>query len=264
MAVNYKQCMSEIFGNEPLAQFPELERARNLFIALFNNDTPLINLGYSSSQRAKAKKALGLIQEEGRVLNPNSSARSLYFSDKSGVDVAEITQLIQDGGFHLYAGHDPTAGGGVENLIFAIEGAKPTVFGDSFTVAEVNLLNPEVNVADLDGLMKIFYGGGNYTRTAVTKKNPLSVLGRAAGVTGTYRAAWVDSETKLEFVAEISLPQAEQFEPDYHRWRRLPQLADLRGEVTSFGRRPNVSRENVLEVFNRQATPEARGIFVVS
>jgi len=53
--------------NEVVEKYPKLFRARELFIKLFVDSRPLVNLGYTSQQVEYAKPCLALIQEEGSV-----------------------------------------------------------------------------------------------------------------------------------------------------------------------------------------------------
>ncbi len=50
-----------------LSKYPDLQRARDLFIELLSSDRPLRNLGYNAKQTQVAKPILMLTQEEGQV-----------------------------------------------------------------------------------------------------------------------------------------------------------------------------------------------------
>ncbi len=242
--------MSEAPLNEPLAQFPELARARSLFIVLFKDDSPLINLGYTGGQRRETKPVLILIQESGEVLNPETTNQSLYFVDDSGQQFVEIALLPKDAGFSLFAAKDPVSRGLVGLLGALTTELHPPVFDDSFAVAQINLVRQNTIERDLSRLIPAFYEEG-YALPQLKPDSLLSRAGRMLGKTTTFRAQWTD-DIQRDFVVELKPPTSESKEGYYHHWRRLAPLSDFQGTVVPIGRKPNSSKDQILETLNRQ------------
>ena len=105
--------------------------------------------------------------------------------------------------------------------------------------------------------LKAFYEGG-YGLPQLRQESVLSRIGRTLGKTTTFRAQWTD-ETQRDFVVELKPPAKEVKEGYYHHWRRLNPLSDLQGTVVPVGRKPNSSKEQILEVFNRQPEKAFQG-----
>ncbi len=63
----------------------------------------------------------------------------------------------------------------------------------------------------------------------------------------TYKATWIDEETKLDLVVETDLYDREVGEPHPKKyvetWRRLPVIEHEGKSWLPFGRKPNVSKE---------------------
>lgn len=80
-----------------LAQFPELQRARELFVDLFQDRSPLVNLGYSTRQIAFAVPVLSRMQEGGNIRDYIRDYPSLFFGDLNdpdyeGVEIGKVYQ----------------------------------------------------------------------------------------------------------------------------------------------------------------------------
>ena len=74
---------------------------------------------------------------------------------------------------------------------------------------------------------------------SLRKENILTKTARVLGLTATFRAAWIDEETKRQFVVEITEPKRE--EREYAIWRKLNPITDTIGTVIPFGMMANVS-----------------------
>lgn len=240
---------SEVPLNEPLAQYPELARARNLYIALFKDDAQLINLNYTAAQRKVAKPVLTLIQDPGEVLHPGQPYCYLSFMDETGAKRVGIYALPEKVGYGLLAVDDPIPAG-LSGLIEALTAKPPAPVFDDYRVAEINLISNLEVTADLPRLIKAFYEGG-YGLSQLRQENVLSRIARTLGKITTFRAQWTD-DTRRDFVVELKPATKETKGSYYHEWRKLNPLSDLQGTVVPIGRKPNSSKEQILEVFNRQ------------
>ena len=90
--------------NEVLSKFPDLARARNLYISLLTKDSSaLVNLGYTGAKLIKAKNVLSLLIEAGEINdhitdNPYLSIKSPTLGWAQGL---EIYHLPSKQGFYL-------------------------------------------------------------------------------------------------------------------------------------------------------------------
>ena len=95
--------------DETLAQFPDLARARELYIDLFKDNSPLVNLGYNSRQIEYAVHTLLLLQGEGEVnVETRSTSPYLVFKnpDNNSEEDVYINCLPSKQGFYLGATRD--------------------------------------------------------------------------------------------------------------------------------------------------------------
>lgn len=253
--------MSETFKprldfDETIAKFPDFTRARELYITLFKDRTPLVNLGYTSRQIEFSIPTLRLLEEEGKV-NTDLGRPYLDFQSPDNPDEGvEIDYLLNGLGFYLFAHNDTTLldnPPGTGRLIYALFGSRMKVLDDIGGIARIVLFQDTSDINSLDYLIPQLHN--NLTEgmeSGVRRENILTKTARALRLTTTYRGAWVDERTKLEFVVEINDPQYTKLglEPDYDIWRRLNSVSDNQGSMVPFGKKPNISQEKVKDVLS--------------
>lgn len=245
--------------SETLGRFPELARARNLYIDLFKDDSSLVNCGYTAQQKVLAKDALQLIEGPGKIYHPNKpKLTQLVFME--GGKWAAIKKFANEVGYELTAVNEPYfARTPAWEVAYVMRTEKSPVFEMDY-VAIINLVKQGTVEDNLDSLIHTFFNEGAYSLTKTQKENPLSKVTRALGMTATYRARWVDESTKLEFVIEIKSPTDKELGgPFYHTWRRLNAISDAKGKVIPFGRKANVSKEKVLRTLDNEPASVVHG-----
>ncbi len=231
--------------SKEINKFPELFRARELFINLFSDQSPFINLGYSRQQMLYALPSIGLIQDEGKLVIDNfKNDPNLTFDDTLGSwDLwTGIYHLPDKQGSYLFSTRERTITHemSVSERFFAmISGPSVSIFGENdLKVAHIALFNENAPINNLDYLLPILYK--NIITDApmnIRKEGIINKLGRKLKILGTYQASWVDEKTKLEFVAKIEIPEMEGYEPEYVHWRKLFQVKDDKGTMTPIGQK---------------------------
>lgn len=258
--------MSEIPSPQPefdevLSRFPELARARSLFIELFKDRSPLINLGYTSRQVEFALPVLRLLEEEGGVMDHLRDPYLTFDNPRdSWVEALEVYYLPSRQGFYLSATRDETARGWddlteVERLWRMLYTQNPVIIFSDFSdeIAHIGLFDETADVTNLDYLIREFYAD-SFTNApeGMRREGKLTKIARAIGIAGTYRATWVDDETKLEFVAKLDAPEYRQLGSDYVAYRRLRPISDNQGTVVPFGKKANVFEQKVTKILSAQ------------
>lgn len=237
-------------------EFPQLARARELFIALFRDRSPLVNLGYTNLQIEFTIPVLRLIEGEGKVVTDSNDRYLPYldFDNPTGEN-ANISSLPNNG-FLLYAARYPSEEEGLtrdERLIRWLFGNPIKVLDDDVTVAKVGLF-PEVreNAIDLNVIVPLLYS----TEIRLSRETLATKISRKVANMGpaTFRAAWLDDRTRIEFAVEIMDPQSRRLgleESEYALWRRLNNISDSQGTMTPFGQKPDGSKEMVSHAFSQ-------------
>lgn len=254
---------------------PELEYGRELFIRLFRDESPLINLGYTPAQRTAAKRALRSLEEEGRLfLKPYP-----WVSFGEEYVGAELAQL-EHAGYYLTAFYD--ASGKVASGLFPKAKdrlAAQIILGERFGFFEdeppghaviIHILSQEAAEADLATLVKHLYegSGGTKRRVRLEEATKLATLkSQILPSAATYRAAWVDEETKLELVVENNFRSKALGEDasikEVQLWRRLP-TQDFKGKSwVPFGRKPNTSKKRLLKILEEKRERVVTGRLVL-
>lgn len=229
---------------DSLSKFPDLEYGRDLFVQLFHTETPLINLGYKSSQREIAKPVLRLMESEGRVrLKP----LEVYFGESGEATV--VLQKLRNGGYYMYADR-----GGHPSFMQMI--TSKGFFDNEFLtiVARVNMLSGNQDYCDINTLVTHLYEGQITDRPIhMEPRNPLSQLKSALlPNTAIYKAAWTDEETKLELVIESNFVDKAladgDSQPEIEIWRRL-STQNLEGQKwVPWGKKPNISEDRLKKI----------------
>jgi hypothetical protein len=239
--------------SESNVKYPDLMRARELYVVLLKDSSPLVNLGYVGSQISRAKNVLSLLEEPGEVMehlkdDPYISISQEGHSTEQGL---EIYHLPDRHGFLLTA-YQESRGLSVMQMIFADH--KDSIFADgSSEVAYIALMKPGVDLTNLQTLVPEITYGLTYTEAplGVQKETVLTRPLQKAGLVGTYQAAWVDDKEKDEFVVTINVPENEG-KPIWEAFRKLLPVSDENGSMTPFGRKPNVNKDKVMKIFQEQ------------
>ncbi len=241
----------ESFDDEVLTRFPELARARMLFVDLFQDRTPLVNLGYSPRQIEWVVPTLKLIEGPGEI-DTHLKLPSLHFyrnNEDPDCENMEIYMLDNGGGYSMSGVHDKTMSrreveSGNDLLYRFLFSKNPVQMYEIYggQVAEVAMFKPEVDTNNLNYLIGVALALMYYAKP-VFKDNALARLGKRMNIVGTFSATWVD-ERKNEFVIKTDIPQ-EQSKPEYFYWKRLKSLINRDEEFTPFGSKPSVSHQQV-------------------
>lgn len=243
--------------DETLARFPQLARARELFIALFRDRLPLVNLGYTNLQIEFTVPAMRLIEGEGEVITDPKDKYLPYLNFDSSTNPGENANIscLPNNGFLLFVSRD-TAGEEEltdhEGLIRLLIG-NPIKVIDDIVVAKAGLFPElEVDAIDLSLVVPALYS----TEMRLKRETLTTKVSRKVANLGpaTFRAAWLDDRTKIEFAVEIIDPQLRRIglaESDYTLWRRLNAVSDNQGAMTPFGQKPGDSKEIVSRAFSK-------------
>lgn len=240
---------------KPDKQF-DLEYGRELFINLFKDSTPFINMGYSPSQIELAKIPLRLIEEEGT----QSGNRVQWRTD----DYVYSTNLhgMNYGGFYLEGGSNHMLlffVGPEEDRVQHLRASTPRVkFFDYETEQMFALAMVPSDIDDTHSLVTKLYE----TSYGEMKKRDLidNVVPRQGYDRGIYTAAWMDDKTKLDLVVkykhktlnEYLLAEIGQKDGKIDVWRRLPNVELEGAEWTPYGRKPNTSVSQAMSAFEKK------------
>ena len=240
--------------DEVLAQFPDLARARNLYISLFHDSSPLVNLGYIGGQITQAKVVLDLLTESGEVHTHIPNDPYLFIEDPKFPESrsVEISHLRSKQGFMLNADADVSNTAIIRNMFRPV--SQNILFDDiPFKVAHIGLFDSnQVDFNDLDFLVRQLTqasGGAafSFAPLGMQKENLLTAAAKKLDLAVTYMAAWTDGERKHEFMAQIDVPE-NHGDPVYLAYRKLSPISDLKGSMTPFGRKPSISKDKVLGI----------------
>lgn len=239
------------------------EYGRNLYVNLFHDDTPFVNLGYPLELRSLARRALYHLEEEGRI---NGGKWAFFGNDDESVSI----HLLRHGGYWLYAHVDfhPIIGSLDDYPTIEAYRRQRSRF-DFFethapgTVAFIAMLPADVDYTDIHGLVRHLYEGTAGSGDNITME-PSSLISNIKTHifirNAVYRAAWVDDKSKLELVVEsnFSAKDDEHTDMEMDVWRRLPTVEYEGKSWTPFGKKPNMSRR-----FAKQALEKLKGKVVI-
>ncbi len=260
--------MPEERGKDSLAQFPELQRAREAYITLFKDSLPFTQLAYSPRQIRFVQPAIKLIESQGRIGYEGKTRKKNYlvFSD---TDKGMWTTIVRDfpAVMAMRANRDYFrelhASGDLERLdstsimILSMENrykvwdymeSEP----DTALVAHVDLVDPTVvAIDDLSSIVKALRSG--FFTPNLRKSSPVSRLARQLRLATPYKAVWVDPETKLEFAVVIE----SHLDPEvpmtfFEIWRKLNPVTDEQGVLVPWGKKANSSQQVVERVFQSE------------
>jgi hypothetical protein len=250
--------MSSEQRKDNLLQFPDLENARNLFVQLFQTETPLINLGYNTQQREIVKPVLKLMEGEGRV---SLKSLEVYFDGIGGATV--VLERLKRGGHRLLAdkgGHL----GFMEMMVGRgfFDNELPTI------VAHMCMLPGDKNYSDIQTLVSHLYEG--YISNKPVHLEPSAPLSRLKSMlspnTAIYKAAWTDDDTKLELIIESNFVDKALADglsdQEIEIWRRLPTQSLDGQSWVPWGKKPNISEDTLKKILDEKRTKIATGQLV--
>lgn len=242
---------SQQISSKEMNQYSDLFRARELFINLFRDKNPLINLGYTEQQINYTLSSLKLIQEEGKVKTDYRKCPYLSFSGEEGSWglSTEIYHLLDYQGFFLDSerGKKITPDMSQTEKIFAFFAEPSVIIFDDYhpQVANIALFNEESPINNLDYLVSILYRDYTKAPLGLQKERYISKFRRDKfGTVGTYQVSWVDERTKLEFVAKIDTPENPNI-PYYVHWRKLAPINDEKGAMIPIGKKAGSSSRKI-------------------
>lgn len=236
-----------------LQQFPELQRARGLFIDLFKDRSPLVSLGYTSRQIGRTMPVLQLIEGDGKVeishFLPNLSFQK---PRDPNVETATIDQLPDFNGYYLYATNERRVKGEnrEERLWDSLKPNPNRMFEtDEISVAQIILFKERANVKDLKYLVKTVIAL-EYFPVKVQRENFVSRFVKEFGLVGTFQATWLDNN-RTEFVVKAEVPN-ELTETAYYHWKLLKPISDRYGVITPVGQKPNISHRKIDKILTSE------------
>ncbi len=275
-----KETSSQGEFDKGLAQYPDLARAREIFIDLLQDKLPLIKLGYTGKQIEFALPVLRLLEDEGEVATHIRNNPYLYFSNPNDpwAEALQVYRLPKRQGFYLWAIRDETARGWgnlskTERFKRILQAKQPVVIFQDLPeqVAHIGLFEEGADINNLDYLVRRLIIDVLITNAplGIRAENPVTKFARAVGATATYEAAWVDPQTQLEFVAKVDLPRGKKPDPVQSvcvGYRKLvPPLRNYMGKtMTVIGKVPNTSDEKVTKVLSTHFQKYISGEFALS
>ncbi len=262
----------------------KFEYGRDLYVALFKDDAPFVNLGFAPRQKGLARRVLSQLEGPGTVvLSPYPCA---YFTETDPLNPTDTQdavymRFLRHSGYNIHA-DIPTPSYYKADPLSAVWPPEPlydsfdayrsalqemTFFegDDPGVVAVVNMLPWTTDYSDVNQLVKHLYEGTEISNNIITAE-PQTLASRLKSPfspkTATFRAAWVDDQTKLDLVVESDFMDrvfdTKKPEKYIDIWRRLPEL-DQDGQIwIPFGKKPNSSNKNAKLAF------EAKGKRVVT
>lgn len=258
-----------------ISQYEELRYARDLFVHLFRDGAPFSNLGYGPAQVQTALTALRQLENEKGHVRPYSA----YFADEDQ-HYSSAVHNLKYGGWQLRAHRNiykmlkDTANNSEDDLMIFAKYVthKPRVpFFDNEsidTVVIVDMLPPGENCENIEKLVPNLYITTGFSGWGFDTMNEDATVSRIKSKLmyyfrqyhSTYKAAWVDDETKLDLVVLHGDPHIrdmakygsygeDQKEGKLDIWRRLPEQ-ELYGKVWApFGRKVNASASQAMRAF---------------
>lgn len=228
---------------------PRLDRARELFIALFEDRSPLVNLGYSLRQQDYTIPVLRLMETDGTGLEDEARSWLGWHHPKDEGIYLSLSQDSDSPSSSLIGWRKPFVPDHVprelKSFYLALNKDKTVEVLGAYRVIDVAMIDErgEADVDDLGQLVPLIYQVRRvrfYRR--LSQQTPITELGRRVGLVTTFEAAWVDDYHRLEFAVKV---QRASKPAHYELWRRLTPVSDEQGSVTLFGQKANVSQKSV-------------------
>lgn len=231
-----------------------LEYGRDLAVQLFHDESPLVNLGYSTKQKEALKRAIRTMEEPGNFyLQPKpyvEFGRRKPEGSSDDAPKALLTELTR-GGYRVKASMAPAFSdtGYITNGIVDLSSEADI----EIVLGVFEMLPAGIDVTDVDGLVKHLYEGALINRYGkrggpeILSPSLLSTIrSKLSSSVASFRAGWID-DAKLELVVETDAHSrliGHKFGPkNTDTWRRLPEI-ELEGQSwIPFGKKPNPSQD---------------------
>lgn len=273
-----------------------LEYGRDLYVQLFQDESPLINLGYSAKQVQFTRSALSLMEREGAFYptpKPRVAFGNLEIISEDTSPHVWLTTLA-NGGFKAIAQYPllwvPDRFENDKGYIHPSP-YKTDLISEEFPLgvaAVIDILPGDKDYQDVDELVQHLYEGAwlNHYHIRNPKMESPSVLNflksRFSTSVAVFRAGWVDENTKLELVVEtdiysrlqgftgekvISSEGGQKINISVIRevWRRLDQIEKDGLVWAPFGKKPNPSNQSIQKALEgKQITKSPLGSFVTN
>ncbi|MCS7091970.1 MAG: hypothetical protein NZM26_01305 [Patescibacteria group bacterium] len=259
--------------DEALKQYPDLALARNLFIQLFSDRSPLVNLGYTNEHIDYAWPVLRLLEGGGKVMTQIRRYPYLSFTNPQFPDAEslQIYHLPEKRGFSLFATRDENSRrfanlSPEERLMREIFTMQPVIIFEDLPqqVAHICLFrakDPKLN--SLDYLVEsIFCGWFTDPLFGLHPEGFVTKFARRINLAGTYRAAFLDEGTKLEFVIELNVPEEKRVVSVVYR--KLNPVTSGGVTMIPIGKKPNKSIDEVKRAFSQHSRQIVEGEFAWS
>lgn len=240
---------------------PDLRYVRDLYIQLFETAAPFYSLGYNPSQIERARISLKQLENEKAVANQALRIVSFKSEDERYAAYLMPSRL---GGWRLEIADNKLTLGMKEAssaeeatlALFNVDLKLQFFEQEGNGVLGIFYIFPETaGYSDINLLIKHLYDTEYYL---MLQDDPISrIKAKFSGANATYKAAWVDEETKRDLVVHIShkymkLGVYKETEGKLDVWRRLPEQ-ELDGvRWIPFGRKINTSTQQSMAVFESQ------------
>lgn len=254
--------MGERAKGEPVP-IDDLSYAREVFIHLFQDESPFVNLGYTARHRATAKTVLKRLEEGGKARVINTGETIAEFG--RGPADATIARL-RHGGYSLYGHYDWDDEKSLMEVLLSISrGSIREGFFQSRPpelIVLTELLPVDTDWEDVNSLVKHLYEGVGGVQ--IRPRKILTSLASRVLPTSTYRARWTDEKTRLELIVETGYmyKTAEPWEAEeleIESWRRLP-IIEMEGKSwVPFGLKANTQSSRLREILNAKEKRIATG-----
>lgn len=93
----------------------------------------------------------------------------------------------------------------------------------------------------------------------IQAENPLTITGRKLGVVATFKAAWIDPETKREFMARIDVPEDNEIGSRFVAYNKLNPITNLAGSMLPIGKKANISPNKIMQVLTEKKSSVITG-----
>lgn len=284
-------------GNEGVPS-ADLSYGRELFLHMFQDSSPFASLGYSAPQIEEARKALKQLENvEGRT----SSPLQVTFDDdrfySSSVQLSYEGKDLEKNLWHLSAQRDiyrmimsqlpPDASEEeikqkkLQALFLGAGSVKIKTFRENENLlAAVSMFPEDADTADIQTVIKGVNDGWHGFGTDAGMLHKPTLWNKLLEKTGrnrfgsTYRAAWLDDQSKRDLVIEYTNPHVQKMaklskkmgetdeqsteESKLQVWRKLPEQ-ELDGQKwIPFGLKLNQSASQAMAAFESQPVATGR------
>lgn len=254
--------------------YPDLARARELYIQLLNRPQLFSALGYTHDQEFWARIVTDFIDEDMRLVPhkkyPFLESTRIDLDDETDGDNPEAARIyrINNSGFgvtQLMATYDDMADidyrnmGPEQQILARIFHQRPRalqIFDEtSQEVVNIGLFDPSAPTDDLSFLIKSLIEPHEF-HTLHAQGRVTKAIGKILPV-ATYQARWLDEERKDSFAVRIEIPWGAKPVVEDSIFQRLTDVEDNEGVQIPIGRKANTSSVKVTQILS-----EAKGLVV--